>query len=184
MSAEMEAQRRERERQREHEEEQRRLQQAFKAGPEDDPSTIQQLISDEDLIDGEPGDLQDATLAKIKSMMGRDPVLANLTEAQEHDIRYRLEVMKYKVISAHPPDESAITGRMRAFLLDDSKEQLRPLSQQERMLIDDFFAALQTRVTRGRGGFERKQINTSIAQTETKNDESGDSGGLFTGLFS
>jgi len=91
--------------------------------------------------------------------------------------------LKYKVIGCHPPDNSAITGKTRAFLYDDPMEELEPLTQQERILIDEFFETLKTRATRGREGFERKQINTRIAQTRTEQESSNDNKGGFRGLF-
>jgi len=111
-------------------------------------------------------------------------VLGNLTEAQEHDARHKLEVMKLKVLGMHPPPDSGIQGRYRAFLLDDEDEALDALTQQERILIDELFETLKTRFTRGRGGFERELIETNIARTETGQDESEDDSGGLTGLFS
>jgi hypothetical protein len=108
-------------------------------------------------------------------------VLANLTDAQEHDKRFWLEVQKIKVKGAHPPEDSAITGPALAFFSNDEMEELKPLTQQERLLIDDFFETMKDRATRGRGGFERKQINTNISRAET--DDEGDDRDGKRGLF-
>lgn len=174
---------REREREREHEQKQRSLQNAFNQDGGLDRNFIDELLKSDDLTTGEADDLQEVTVAKIQNMLSRDWVLANLTSAQEHDIRYKLEVIKHKVYGMHPPQESAITGKTRAFLYDDAMEELQPLSPQERVLIDDLFESLKGRITRGRDGFERKQMNTNIAETKTHRGDD-DSGGGLSGLFS
>lgn len=173
---------RERERQRDFQREQQTIQEAFNQNGDVDRTFIEEILSSEDIKAGDATDLQEVTIAKIQSLIGRDPILANYTGAQEHDIRFKLEVLKYKVLGCHPPDESVIAGGVRAFLFDDEMEELKPLTQQERVLIDEFFEALKTRATRGREGFERKQINTRIAQTQTQQQNS-ESNKSFRGLF-
>lgn len=168
----------ERERQRQFQREQATVQEAFRQDGGVDRSFIEEILSSDDISAGDADDLQEVTIAKIQSLVGRDPVLANYTDAQEHDIRYKLEVLKYKVIGCHPPDSSQITGAVRAFLYDDEMEELEPLTQQERVLIDEFFEALKTRATRGREGFERKQINTRIAQTQTEQQSNDQNDGI------
>lgn len=178
----------EKEEQREHErtmrEKQAAMQEAFGGADGISKTAIEGMLSAEDISVGGPDDLQEKTVAKIQSLLSRDWVLANLTEAQEHDARHKLEVMKLKVLGMHPPPDSGIQGQYRAFLLDDEDENLDALTQQERILIDELFETLKTRFTRGRGGFERELIETNIARTETGEDEPEDDSGGLTGLFS
>jgi len=178
----------EKEEQREHErtmrEKQAAMQEAFGGADGISKTAIEGMLSAEDISVGGPDDLQEKTVAKIQSLLSRDWVLANLTEAQEHDARHKLEVMKLKVLGMHPPPDSGIQGQYRAFLLDDEDENLNALTQQERILIDELFETLKTRFTRGRGGFERELIETNIARTETGEDEPEDDSGGLTGLFS
>lgn len=162
---------------------QQRIQQAFNSDGEVSRNYLNELLDNEELTTGEPGTLQTVTVAKIQNLLTRDWVLANLTDAQEHDIRFKLEVIKIKVLGMHPPEDSVITGAIRAFLFDDEMEELHPLSSQERILIDDLFETLKARATRGRGGFERQQLNTSIAESRTQDNREDESGGLV-GLFS
>lgn len=162
--------------------EQGALREAFNQNGKLSGDFIRELLSDDDMAVGDGTQLQTRTVAKIQNMLSRDWVLGNLTEAQENDIRYKLEVMKLKVIGMHPPEESVITGKVRAFLMDDKEEELEPLTQQQRVLIDELFETLKARLTRGREGFEREQMNTNIARTETGSDDEDDGGGV--GLFS
>jgi len=178
------------ERQKDHkmqmQEEQAALRDAFNADGQLEPGVIRELTSADDIAVGEGGRdgqiLQAGTVAKISNMLSRDWVLANLTDAQEHDIRFKLEVMKLKIIGMHPPEEG-ISGNLRAFLMDDPSEQLQPLTQQERILIDELFETLKSRISRGRAGFERKQQNTSIAQTQRNESDDDDRGSSGWGLF-
>jgi len=170
---------------------QQELQQAFNADGTMSESYIDSLITSSDLDTGravqDPSSvegLQSRTVAKLSNLLSRDWVLANLTDAQEHDIRNKLEVMQLKVIGMHPPQGSRLTGEMRAFLLDDEQEQLQPLSQHERILIDELFESLKARLTRGRQGFERKQLNTTIAESRTETDTDDSNDGMLGGLFS
>jgi hypothetical protein len=177
----MRMQQQEKEKQRNHQEQMTKkeaaLRKAFNADGEDSDAIIEQLLSSEDLEAGGPGTLQEPTVAKIKNLMSRDWVVANLTDAQEHDIRHKLEVLKLKVIGMHPPQESAVEGELRAYLLDDRDERLRPLTAEERVLIDELFETLKARITRGRQGFERELMRTNIARSETAVEDEDDDGG-------
>lgn len=173
----------EREEQRQFEREQRSLQEAFREDGKMSENYIEELLDNSELVVGGTDDLQEVTVAKIQSLLSRDVVLGNHTEAQEHDIRWKLEVMRIKITGMHPPEDSCVTGATRAFLFDDEMEELQPLTQQERMLVDDLIEALKARITRSREGFERQQMNTSIAESHTKTDDTADTGGgLFRGL--
>lgn len=166
----------ERERNREFQEDQQRISAAFRSQDDPEQGFVRELLDSEDVRVGDTSDLQEATVAKIESMLSKQWLLANLTDAQEHDIRHKLEVMKIKILGSHPPEESTITGKRRAVLFDDPMEELKPLSPQERLLIDELIETVKAMVTRGRGGFERKQMNTSIARSEkpeSKEEESG-----------
>lgn len=172
----------ERQQQREFQREQQTLQQAFGQGADLDKNFIQHLIDTEDIVRGTSTDLDDVTITKIQNILSQDVVLGNFTAAQEHDRRLWVECQKYKVLGSHPPEESAIQGAARAFLYDDEMEQLQSLTQQERIIVHDFFELMKDRVSRGREGFERQQLNTNIARTETESKTDDDGGGL-SGLF-
>lgn len=159
------------------EKEQRRLQQAFNADGKLDKGWMREILNTDDLEDH----LDPYELKKVRALINRQWVLANLTDAQTHDRWYKLEVMKLKIYGSFPPDESAFQGPMRAFLYDDEMEQLESLTAEQRNTIDQIIASLQNMLTRSKEGFERKQINTNIARTEREQAEN-DSGGKL-GLF-
>lgn len=171
----------ERERNREFKEHQQRVSQAFADQTDPDQGFVRELLDSDDVRVGDTSDLQEATVAKIESMLSKQWLLANLTDAQEHDIRHKLEVMKIKIMGSHPREESTITGKRRAVLYDDPMEELEPLTAQQRLLIDELIETVKAMVTRGRGGFERKQMNTSIARSEKPESEEEES--ALQGLF-
>lgn len=174
MSAEAQSVAEERKRQREFEAEQRTLQEAFNQQGELSRPWMRELLDVDDLEER----LQPNTIRKIQGLLNKQWVLSNLTDAETHDRVHWLEVMKYKIYGEHPPPESAIRGPIRAFLYDDPWEELQPLTPGERNEIDQIIQGLKNRVTRSRGGFERKQQQTSIARTERESDGEDDSGGL------
>lgn len=174
-------QRRQQEREFKQEKEQQKLQRAFNQQGNLSTDWMEDLLGTDDLTDG----LQENTVKKIQGMLNKQMIIANLTEAETHDRKYKLEVMKHKIFSEHPPQESRVTGKMRAFLYDDPQEALRPLTAHERNQIDQIITALQNMITRSRGGFERKQQQTSIAKTEQESEKRQESsGGLLSSPFS
>lgn len=169
-------QQRREERQTAKERETQKLRQAFNQSGELDQGWMEDLLDTDDLTD----ELDRATIRKIQGLLNKQWIIANLTDAETHDRTYKLEVMKQKILATHPPQESRMTGKIRAFLHDDPWEELHPLTSHERNQIDQVITTLQNMVTRSRGGFERKQQQTSIAKTEQeKRETDDDSGGIW-----
>lgn len=166
---------REREAQREHQRHMAQLQ--FDSGGRLSREFIESLINTDKL--------QSQTVELMRNYLDRNWMLANLTEAEAHDQRFKLDVMQIKILGQHPPQESSIVGPIRAFLFDDEQEDLMPLTAAERNVIDSFFDSLKAIVTRGRGGFERKLIQTEVreSKTESSRERGKKSGGRFKGLF-
>ena len=177
--ARKEQKRRERQRKEERadEKEQRRLQQAFNQQGNLDRGWMKEILNTDDLEQH----LDEFELNKVRALINRQWVLANLTDAQTHDRWYKLEVMKLKIYGSFPPDESVIQGPIRAALYDDEMEQLTSLTAEQRNTIDQIIASLQNMLTRSKEGFERKQINTNIARTEREQTEN--EGGKKLGIF-
>lgn len=165
--------------QHERQKEQRALQAAFNDNGKLDKGWMEKILDVQDIEE----QLDAHTVNKIQSLLNKQWFIANLTNAETHDKVYWLEVQRYKLTAYHPPEDSKMTGAVRAFVMDDEEERLKPLTPQERNDIDQIIKTIQNMVTRSRDGFERKQINTSINRAETENGEE-DSDSTFTGLFS
>lgn len=156
--------------------EQQKIREAFNQQGELSQGWMEDLLDTDDLEE----ELDPATVRKIQGLLNKQWIIANLSDAETHDRTYKLEVMKRKILATHPPTESRMTGKIRAFLHDDPWEELHPLTQHERNQIDQVITTLQNMVTRSRGGFERKQQQTSIAKTEQeRREEDSDSGGFW-----
>lgn len=181
MSTNPEELQRERERQREHDRENYVIQEAFNAKGNLDRGWMREILDVDDLEEK----LQPQMVAKVQSMLNKQWIVSNLTDAEVHDRWYWLDVQKLKLLGAAPPEGSRVVGELRANIYNDRTENIRPLTSAERNAIDQIIKGLQNMVTRSRGGFEREQINTNIARTETesKNSNQQSSGGL-RGLFS
>lgn len=169
----------ERERQRKYESEQERLRQAFNSEGKLDRGWMREILNTDDLEQY----LDEYELDKVRALINRQWVLANLSDAQTHDRWYKLDVMKLKIYGEFPPDESVVQGPLRAVLMNDETEVLTSLTAEQRNIIDQIILSLQNMVTRSTGGFERKQINTNIARTEREDTENEDGGGKKFGLF-
>lgn len=174
---------RERERQREFEAEQRTtdraLDDAFNQNGDLSRDWMREILDVDELEER----LQPATVEKIQPMLNKQWILSNLSSAEAHDRAYWLEAKKYMLIAQHPPEGSVITGDVRAALYEDETEALEPLTPQERQSIDQVIKTLRNMVARSEQGFERKQINTSIARSETESAKRTESGGMLDGLF-
>lgn len=179
-----ERQQEERERQREWQMEQQReqqaLQQAFNQKGQLDEGWMEDILGTDDLEDR----LDEYQIQKIQGLINKQWILANLSEAQTHDRWHKLDVMKMKVLGEFPPGESHIQGPIRGALKNEEMEQLFALTAEERNIIDQIFTSLQNMVTRSTDGFERQQVNTSIARTESENKKQSDSSSGLRGLFS
>jgi len=167
-------QQRQEERQHDRDLEQQRIQRAFNQDGNLSRDWMQDLLDTDDL----QSQLRPGTIDKIRALLNKQWIIANLNDAETHDRKFKLEVMKHKILDSHPPDKSRMNGKLRAFLYDDPIEELHPLTQHERTQIEQVITSLQNMATRSRGGFERKQQQTSIAKTETEDqDTDGDSSG-------
>jgi len=176
----VEAHREEQRRQREHQEDMAAIQQAFNQSGELDRGWMEEVLDVDELTAALP----EETVRKIQATVNRQFILANLTDAQEHDRWWWLEALRYKLIAEHPRPQSTMQGARRAFFFDDEAEQLTALTDKKRNHIDQIIVSLQNMVTRSRGGFEREQQNSTIAVTESP-DRGGDSDdGLLSGLGS
>lgn len=183
MSAAQAAQRQEQEyeRQREHQREQRLVQEAFNAQGELKRSWMRDILDVDDLEEK----LQPFTIQKVRGLLNKQWLLANLNEGQAHDRWCELEVMFLKILGQHPPQESCIVGPVRAFLFDDETEGLWPLTAQERTAIRQIVMSCQNMSTRSRAHAERKLISTSIARAERGDDGPKEKSSKWSlGLFS
>lgn len=127
-------------------------------------------------------DMSDAGINLLDNMVDRSFILGNISEAEYHDIKWEMHGMFIKIKANFPPQESTVTGPLRAFILDDRDEALRPLSGQQRVIIAQMIRGITMLVSRSKEGFQQEMNVKSISVSEVMDpDEEEDS--LRFGLF-
>jgi len=127
--------------------------------------------------------MSDAGIKLLDNMVDQSFILGNITEAEYHDIKWQMHAMYVKIKSNFPPQESAVTGDVRAFVLDDYDEGLEPLTGQQRTIIVQMIRGVMMLVSRSKGGFQQEMNVKSISVSEVMNPDDGEEDGLKLGLF-
>jgi len=125
----------------------------------------------------------DAGIDMLDNMVDRSFVLGNLKDAEVHEIKWRLHTLYLKIKAQFPPQESDITGAVRAFLYDDTDENLEPLSDQQRNIIAQMLIGIHVFVSRSRDGFQQEMMIKSINVSEVldpEDEEESSLGGFFS----
>jgi len=136
----------------------------------------------EDLLDKvSDSDLNADSRNLLENLVSKDFIFANLTDAEVTELKYKLLLKRKKFYAMHPAESSLIKGQFRAYVYDDPGNTLTPLTQQEKLIVDQFFEGIFTRVTRARGMAQQEILQTQIQQSYTGNvgEESGGRGGLL-----
>jgi len=127
--------------------------------------------------------MTDAGISMLDNMVDRSFVLGNLTDAEVHEIKWRMHTMYLKIQAQFPPRRSDIQGPKRAFLYNDPDENLYALSDQQRHIIAQMIIGIHVYVSRSRDGFQQEMMIKSINVSEVMDpDEEGDQSAL--GFFS
>lgn len=125
----------------------------------------------------------DAGINMLDNMVDRSFVLGNLKDAEVHEIKWRLHTLYLKIKAQFPPQESDVTGPVRAFLYDDADENMDPLSDQQRNIIAQMLIGIHVYISRSRDGFQQEMMIKSINVSEVLDPEDEDEGALG-GFFS
>jgi hypothetical protein len=122
-------------------------------------------------------ELSDPTVDMLSNMLDQNFMLANLSEAEVHEYRWLARVMLLEVKSFHPNADAVLQGELRAVVFDDKDQNLKPLSEREEAIIEQFIMAAISRATRGRTGWQQEMFNKTIQASETRDvsdeEESG-----------
>jgi len=126
--------------------------------------------------------MSDAGIKLLDNMVDQSFILGNITEAEYHDIKWQMHAMYVKIKSNFPPQESAVKGDLRAFVLDDVDEDLQPLTGQQRTVIAQMIRGLMMLVSRSKRGFQQEMNVKSISVSEVMSPDEEEEATL--GLFS
>jgi len=132
-----------------------------------------------DLLDEiSDSDLNPDSKGLLENLISKDFIFANLTEEEVTEFKFKLLLRRQAFYTMHPSQESIIEGKFREYIYDDSGNSLRTLTQQERLIVDQFFEGVFMRVTRARQMRQQEILRTQIQQSLTGhlNGEDGDGG--------
>lgn len=120
----------------------------------------------------------------LENLVSKDFIFANLTDEEVTELKYKLLLKRKKFYAMHPAETSLIKGEFRAYVYDDPGNTLTPLTQQEKLIVDQFFEGVFARVTRARGMAQQEILQTQIQQSYTGNvGENGSSKGGLLGRW-
>ena len=121
--------------------------------------------------------LDDATVGMLRNMTSPDFILSNLNDAEITEIKKLRRITYKKVIAAHPHPKAAMQGERRKHVYENGTA-LQPLSQNQKVLIDQYLRGAFARLARSRGGFQQEQFGKTISASERKDSDEEASGVL------
>lgn len=121
--------------------------------------------------------LDDATVGMLRNMTSPDFILSNLKDAEITEIKKLRRITYKKVVAAHPHPTSAMQGERRKEVYEEG-EALEPLSQNQKVLIDQYLRGSFARLARSREGFQQEQFGKTISASERKDADSDNGGWL------
>jgi hypothetical protein len=139
-------------------------------GPQLNDDHFQELVES-----GVPRD----TVSHIRSLLSRDFVLSNLSEAEVNENRWLARNLALRVFALHPSKESHLHGQWRQFVLDEPEQSLKPLTDSQRAKIHSFIMAFIARVARSKSGWQQEELSRQYQVSEMRTDDGDDSGGWF-----
>lgn len=123
--------------------------------------------------------LDNATVGMLRNMTSADFILSNFNDAEINEVKKLREITKKKVFAAHPHPKAIMQGDLRKQIYDGG-EALKPLTQNQKVLIDQYIRGAFARLARSREGFQQDQFGKTISASETRRaDKDNDSGGVL-----
>jgi len=144
------------------------LQQAQSMAPDinDRREYLEAVVEDE---------LDDATVGMLRNMTSPDFILSNLNDAEITEIKKLRRITYKKVIAAHPHPDAIMQGDLREDVYEEGRA-LEPLSQNQKVLIDQYLRGAFARLARSRDGFQQNQFGKTISASEVQNNDTDDEG--------
>jgi hypothetical protein len=119
------------------------------------------------------------TVFHLRSLLSRDFVLSNLSEAEVHEMRWLARNLALRVFAIHPSKKSHMTGSYRQWVFDEPNQGLSPLSDGQRAKIRSFILAYIARVSRSKAGWQQEELSRQYQVSEMRTDSDDDDGGWF-----
>jgi hypothetical protein len=123
--------------------------------------------------------LEQGTIDLLSNLLDQDFMLGNLSDAEVHEYRWLVRVLRLEIEALHPNEDSIWQGRLRAVAFDDPSDALPSLSEQDLSIIEQFLMAVIARATRGKDGWQQEMFNKTIQASETREVGEDDDGGFL-----
>jgi hypothetical protein len=136
-----------------------------------DPGYVDQMLSTE------LSDLPKSTRNRLRSLLSRDWVLSQMTEAEVHEARWLARNMMLELEALHPRQDSLWTGELRRYAADNSLQDLEPLDPQQKHEIFQFIQTYIARVLRSREGMQQEMFRKTISKSERDDRGADEDGG-------
>jgi hypothetical protein len=124
-------------------------------------------------------ELDQGTVDILSNLLDRDFMLGNLNDAEIHEYRWLVRVLRLEIEALHPNEESVWKGPLRAIAFDDRGDALPALSEQDLSIIEQFLMGVISRATRGKDGWQQEMFNKTIQASETREVSDDDDGGFL-----
>lgn len=126
-------------------------------------------------------DFAEETERVLVQEFSRDFVLANFSEAQEHEAQWLARVTRKEAEIRHPPPESVFQGAIREYVSNGRAHGSRALTAEERIQLDSTEKRIRSRITRGLEGFQQEKESEvrRVSEAIEHNSEDDDDGGWF-----
>lgn len=140
--------------------------------------TVRQVFNETVLSELTGTDINTEPLEGLDVLFSKEDVLANLTNAELKEAVWDLRITENMFLWMHPPNESLVTGRFRAYVNDDPNDTLEPLSEQEKFRIRMAFRKARRRLTRSRGMKQQEVVRTEFKE-HRRTDDTDESTGIL-----
>lgn len=125
-------------------------------------------------------DIDDATVGMLANLFSQSHILANLQDAEVHELKKLREITLKKVFAAHPSKNTVMQGQLREEVYGEGAAALKPLSHSQKVKIETAVKAAFSDLTRGRKGFQQEQFSKSISESHVERPDDGGSGGILS----
>jgi len=103
----------------------------------------------------------------LRNMTSPDFILSNMNDAEITEIKKLRRITYKKVVAAHPNDDAIMQGDLREQVYENG-EKLEPLSQNQKVLIDQYIRGAFARLVRSRDGFQQDSSGRPSPQASAR----------------
>lgn len=124
----------------------------------------------------------DATDSALQNLASKDIPSANFSDADAHEMRHYLTVMREQQRAAKPHDDQRLVGVHRKWAHDDADASKDAPTREDHIIDDSYRQGIVARITKGKDGALLGQALRSINESVLRKGDSNGSGGLLEKL--